>query len=177
MKLRFYRRWYSTEKILTTPAITTDEPFDEEWEARHLAAWRQPFVDNKLFTSLAVESAMYRPYAKFLITALERDFHFSKHEKIDDALTDIAQLERGEIEIAYAGGAAFNQTMNANEVSFEHSRFSECEIWPIWKCPLVQYKAALWGWLEFFNMPSEITSELIVELPDLPVEPPRHMYH
>ena len=177
MKLRFYRRWSSREKISTAPAITTDEPFNEEWEARHKAAWQMPVLDDVLFTSLAIESALYRPYAKFLTTALEHDFHFSVYECIDNALLDISRLEQGELAIAYAGGAAFDQTLTPTDVSFEHSKFSECEIWPVWKCPLIQYKAALEGWRSFLNMPNQISTELIVELPDLPAEPPRHYYH
>ena len=168
MQLRFFRRWYGNSAVsgTTRATIATDEPFDEEWEVRNKAAWRGPVYDAALTSALSIEKALYRPYAKYLTTALDMDFDPSMYDYIGTTLEKIEKLERGEIKVAYAGGSAFDHTLTRTEVSFEHSIFNECEVWPIWSCPLAHYKAALEGWRTFLSMSDDINTELIIELPD-----------
>jgi hypothetical protein len=105
-------------------------------------------------------SKNYLPY-------LDTDFPAHHPEDIDNVLSEIEKLERGEVDITYWGGdPGFEQTITREGVTFEHGTFGECPEWPLWSCSLAQYKAALLGWKKFIEMPKSIDSELIVELPD-----------
>lgn len=98
----------------------------------------------------------------------DTDFPAHHPEYADDVLLDIEKIERGEIKYAQWDGQGFEHRITATQVEFEHAIFNECPEWPIWRCTLAQYKAALQGWRTFIDMPVSIDSELIVELPDSP---------
>ena len=127
----------------------------------------RPDWDGHLFTDPSlVTEPLQRPYGKYLLRAIESDFWEHDLHRIDAALEDIAQIERGEIETAGWGNDAFSHLITRKDVTFEHTVFGECEVWPIWSCPLAHYKAALEGWRTFLNMTDDIGTELIIELPD-----------
>jgi hypothetical protein len=113
----------------------------------------------------ASESTVHE-FNKYLLSALETDFLAHHPSLADEALEDIAKLERGEIQNAEWGGEGFCHSLTPTKVTFEHTIFGECPEWPIWSCTLAQYKAALQGWRKFMDMPKSLDSELIIEMPD-----------
>jgi hypothetical protein len=105
--------------------------------------------------------------SEFLTCTLSTDFTLGHPELIDDALSEIEKVEKGEIEIGYAGGGeGFGQTITKDLVTFEHTIFCACPHWPLWSCTLEQYKTALLAWKHFINLPWDIDTEYTVELPD-----------
>lgn len=107
-----------------------------------------------------------RNYSKYLLSALSTDFPEHHPKMAETVLQDIEKLERGEIDSTEWDGDGFWHRLNRETVTFEHTIFGECPEWPLWSCPLAQYKAALQGWRKFLDMPKSVDSELIVELPD-----------
>jgi len=104
-------------------------------------------------------------FEKYLLSALDTDYT-THPEWCDQVLSEIDQLERGEITSYVWDGQGFQHQMTVSKVTFEHSIFGECPDWPLWACTLAQYKAALKGYRKFLDMPKSIDTELIVELPD-----------
>jgi len=144
VKIRFYFVWSHTGKD-----IYGHEP--RLWRASEL---------------LDASPEIVRLYNKYLLSALCTDFPSHHPELADDAIDDIAHIERGEIEVAEWGGEGFCHSLTRDTVTFEHAVFGECPEWPIWSCPLSHYKVALLGWRRFIDMPRAIGSELIIELPN-----------
>lgn len=108
-----------------------------------------------------------REFGNYLTSALSSNFPAYHPEDVDKVLSEIAKLERGEIDVTgWGGDPGFEQTITREGVTFEHGTFGECPEWPLWSCSLAQYKAALQGWRQFIDMPKSIDSELIIELPD-----------
>lgn len=103
-------------------------------------------------------------FNKYLLSALSSDLNDPAW--CDIVLDRIAKLERGELKETGWGGMGFNHFITPTKVTFEHAVFEECPEWPLWSCSLAQYKAALMGWRKFLDMPKDIDTELIVELPD-----------
>lgn len=103
-------------------------------------------------------------YQKYILGALYSDLNEISH--CDLVLQKIAQIEAGEIEEYTWSGDGFYHYIKPDFVTFEHYVFNECPEWPLWSCSMAQYKAALQGWRQFIDMPKNIDSELIIELPD-----------
>ena len=106
------------------------------------------------------------PHPFYILSGALSDFLAHHPGLVDEALEDIAKLERGAIQTAEWGGEGFCHSLTPTKVTFEHAIFGECPEWPIWSCTLAQYKAALQGWRKFIDMPKSIDTELIVELPE-----------
>jgi hypothetical protein len=107
-----------------------------------------------------------REFNVFLLTALNSDFHENDYGQVDDVLIAIDKLERGEIETYETGGQDFAHSLTRDWVQFEHAVFGECTEWPLWRCTLAQYKAALQGYRRFLDIPKSLDSELIIDMPD-----------
>ena len=165
MKMRFYRCRY--ERAAKSRTLAQIELLVDNFQAFPCAVSASSKNAIVSTTEKNSDAAVCRPYGRYLVRALESDFDQYDPQEIEAVLRDIRKLERGEIQIAHGGGCAFNHTLTSTHVSFEHSIFNECEVWPIWSCPLAHYKAALEGWRTFLNMPDDINTELIIELPDV----------
>ena len=113
----------------------------------------------------ASEMAVYE-FSKYLLSALDTDFHENRFGQVDEDLIGIEKLERAEIDSYETGGLGFSHSLTRDWVQFEHATFGECPDWPIWRCTLAQYKAALQGYRQFLDMPMSIDSELIIDIPD-----------
>lgn len=126
-----------------------------------------PMEISRTAVPMDVPDDVIYQYCSYLLSALNSDFPAHHPKDVDNVLSEIEKLERGEIDITgWGGDPGFEQTITREGVTFEHGTFGECPEWPLWSCSLAQYKAALQGWRQFIDMPKSIDSELIVELPD-----------
>lgn len=117
----------------------------------HCYAGYDPDDTYNLFRYAIIIDPQGQEYGNDLTSALSTNFPAHHPEDVDDILSEIAQLERGEIDIAYAGGdPGFDQTITREGVTFEHGTFGVCPEWPLWTCSLAQYKAALQGCCKSF---------------------------
>jgi hypothetical protein len=121
---------------------------------------------GKSFSEITRDNCVNRPYSSYLLPSLRSEFG-TDIKYCEKVLAQISRLERKEIEHYRAGGNEFSYTMNQHEVVFENAVFDECYEWPLWTCPLMQFKVALQGWRKFLDIPKTIDSELITDLPEV----------
>jgi hypothetical protein len=102
-------------------------------------------------------------YSKFLLGGIS---DLSGND-INITLVNIEKLERGEIDEYCTGGDndGLMHFLKKDVVDFEIYLFGICPHWPFWQCSFEQYKTALLGWKKFLEMPEDINTELIIDLP------------
>ena len=168
--MRFYRRWYagSSESGCTIAQIETNEPFDDILEGQWNIAKSVQSTGEGECAEVGIRKTLYRPYKTYLASAIEADYWPDDIGRIDAALADIGKLERGEITLVFHGNT-FSHGLTPTQAVMEHSDCGAVSHWPLWTCPLSNYKAALQGWRTFIKMPDDVASELIIELPEAAV--------
>lgn len=122
--------------------------------------------EGKSFSDITRGNCVNRPYSSYLLPSFRHEFG-ADIEYCDEVLAQIYRLEKKEINHYLAGVNHFTYTMNPHEVIFENCVFGECYEWPIWSCPLLQFKVALQGWRKFLDIPKSIDAELIIDLPEV----------
>ena len=170
VKMRFYRRWYadSSESGCTIAQIETNEPFDELLEGQWNIEKSIQSTGEGECPEVGIRKTLYRPYKNYLASAIEVDYWADDIGRINAALADVGKLERGEITLVFHGNT-FSHGLTPTQVVMEHSDCGAVSHWPLWTCPLSNYKAALEGWRTFIQMPDDVASELIIELPEATV--------
>jgi len=103
-------------------------------------------------------------YAKYLGGVFHFDINSPDH--CADVLSEIEKVERGESEKAGWTGNAFFTDIYRDRVEVEHQQFVDHPDWPLWSCPLGEFKVALRGWKSFLELPVNMNSEVLVELPN-----------
>lgn len=160
MKIRYYYYKLSSPKNEIRPAISY---------TLHAA--------ELLYAPASAEKA----YSKYILSSLDSDFFENRHGDCDLVLTEIARLEKGELDNFVFEFDGFIHYVGRDSVTFEHAIFGVCSHWPLWSCPLSHYKIAVQAARDFFAMPVSLDTELIVELPEsdmaqIAIFPPKMPY-
>lgn len=141
MKLRYFyenRGWYTTAE--------SRKP--DLWKTEELLGW---------------DKSRVHPITKYLTATLHSDMASASY--CDELLKAIEKIEEGSSDRTAWAGNSFFTNISRNVVEIDHQQFGGESDWPAWTCSLADFKVALIGWKRFLEMPVDLASEVIVELP------------
>ena len=107
--------------------------------------------------------AVSQPFDKYLCSWLSSDI-----DTVNGCvamLSQIIELENGTRDLVLGGGNAWFVEIYREHVQFELQTSNDHLDWPIWKCSLIQVKAALTGWKQFLAMQLNAETLHTIELP------------